>query len=53
MMLTARSALTLLADGPSGCTEQVMRAYGFPSEPITKVVEAGSASDGKPSQRSR
>jgi hypothetical protein len=53
MMLTARGALTLLADGPSGCTEQVMRAYGFPSELVTKVVEAGFASDGKPSQRSR
>ena len=38
-MFTARSALTLLADGPSGCTEQVMRAFGFPSELITKVVD--------------
>ena len=52
-MFTARGALTLLADGPSGCTEQVIRTFGFPSELITKVVEAGFASDGKPSQRSR
>ena len=52
-MFTARSALTLLANGPSGCTEQVMRAYGFPSELITTVVEAWFVSDGKPSQRSR
>ena len=42
-MLTARGALTLLADSPSGCTEQLMCAHGFPAEVITKLVEAGFA----------
>jgi hypothetical protein len=42
-MFTAWSALTMLADSPTGCTEQLLRGYGFPAEVIVKLVEAGFA----------
>jgi hypothetical protein len=43
VMFTARSALTLLAESPNGSTEQLMLAYGYPAELITKLIEAGFA----------
>jgi hypothetical protein len=40
---TARGALALLTESPIGCSAQLMRAHGFPTELIAKLVEAGFA----------
>jgi DNA-binding PadR family transcriptional regulator len=42
-MFTARSALAVLAESQIGCSESLMLAHGFPTELITKLVEAGFA----------
>jgi hypothetical protein len=44
-MLTARSALALLAESPIGCSASLMQAHGFSTELITKLVEAGFATE--------
>jgi hypothetical protein len=36
-------ALLLLVDNPSGCSEHLLRAYGFTAEFIARLVDAGLA----------
>jgi hypothetical protein len=42
-MMTARGALTFLAESMDCCSEQLMRAHCCQTELIAKLVEAGFA----------